>query len=222
MKRIFFIGMLSLAGMLIGCNKDENVKESETTPQERHEFSATAGGFSHSSSRTKLENLDIFWQMGDHLGIFLKRSEATKYLLKEGAGSMKATFQADSTAPVAGGMELTRNIAVYPYAADLTAGETEAGYTVWNVEVPAEQRYANNSFAPGSFPMVAVSENASLAFKNVCGLLKPIPPGKGISQPTRTASCTSIRQLPTEAAVASVLSKTRKETISPLNNRSRR
>lgn len=50
--------------------------------------------------------------------------------------------------------------------------KTPANAYKLNLVLPEIQAYAENSFANGSFPMVAVSSDNQLTFRNICGGVK--------------------------------------------------
>lgn len=100
------------------------------------------------------------WAENDQIAVFIDgENNSSKYLLDSGAGTTRATFK--------GYGKGDSYLAVYPQeiAKDLK------DKTLF-VELPAEQTYAENSFGPSSFPMIAFSNSPSLTFKNTCAVLK--------------------------------------------------
>ena len=72
---------------------------------------------------------------------------------------------------LAAGMKWDHNVAYYPYAEGIECEKAGDNYAL-DVVIPAEQTYVENSFCNGCFPMVAVSEDNDITFKNVCGGIK--------------------------------------------------
>ena len=71
------------------------------------------------------------------------------------------------------GTEFTANVAYYPYAEGMVLSGDQ-GYEISNVVLPQTQLYAENSFANGAFPMVAVTvgtDDRVLKFRNVMGAM---------------------------------------------------
>lgn len=116
----------------------------------------------------------IHWNEGDGLSVFAKSSDNLQYALSDGANSKHATFQAVENGMKGGlqkGANLPFNGAVYPYDVRNQMSAVTDGCE-FSFEIPAEQTYTSGSFDKGAFPMLAVSRNTSLQFKNVCGLLQ--------------------------------------------------
>ncbi|MBQ5517462.1 MAG: hypothetical protein IIT92_03570, partial [Bacteroidales bacterium] len=104
-----------------------------------------------------------FWTENDSLAVYADGAGAANaYVLSSGAGSRYGTF--------AGTVAGTRYVALYPYRDKSAAGVSSDGYL--NLEIPAVQDYAPNSFGAGAFPMVAVGEGPELKFWNLFAVLK--------------------------------------------------
>ena len=104
-----------------------------------------------------------FWTENESLAVYVDGAgSANAYVLSAGAGSRYGTF--------AGTVAGTRYVALYPYRDKSAAGVSSDGYL--NLEIPAVQDYAPNSFGAGSFPMVAVGEGPELKFWNLFAVLK--------------------------------------------------
>lgn len=126
------------------------------------------------------ENYNVLWTEGDQISIFKKSAVNSKYEVSSAAvGKTSGRFTNVSTGNddfTAGG-ELDQNVAFYPYQDQLsvlkvnnTAPTTR--FEIQGVVLPEVQEYVPNSFAPGAFPMAAVSMNNELTFKNICGGVK--------------------------------------------------
>lgn len=119
------------------------------------------------------ERRQPLWSEGDRLAIFRGKSVADEYLLAEGyEGSTNGKFSWVSGSAEAG-TEFTANVAYYPYAEGMVLSGDQ-GYEISNVVLPQTQLYAENSFANGAFPMVAVTvgtDDRVLKFRNVMGAM---------------------------------------------------
>lgn len=100
-----------------------------------------------------------FWSIGDEIGVFIDGNSKTTYKLKDGAGTPKATFTGLGSG--------SKYVAVYPAEA---AGSIDGNKI--SLDLPSEQIWAESSFGPNSFPMVAVSNTENLNFKNLCSVFK--------------------------------------------------
>lgn len=111
----------------------------------------------------------IYWNEDDRISVFAKSTDNTEYRLSDGANSRSATFHAVETKNL-GATSLPLNGAVYPYDANNKIKSVAQGYE-FSFNIPFEQIYTPESFDRSAFPMVAISENTSLQFRNVCGML---------------------------------------------------
>ena len=178
-KYIFAAFALMMAAA--GCQKPDGLEEFAA---EARENILTAS--MNADTRTMLGDKDNsqyanLWSEGDQIAVFLDgEGQKLGYTLKEGAGTPKATFTGTGSAD--------SYVAVYP----ASAAEAISGKTL-NLELPDEQTYAESSFGPGSFPMVAVSNTQDLTFRNLCAVLKVVMTGTGTVKSIRfTANDKSI------------------------------
>ena len=170
-----------VAAVSVACQKQEivgHVAESEGT------FTATVENFDTSTKTTLATNNHILWSSGDRLAIFQGSSLADEYVLSENsAGKMNGIFNlAEDNSEVNGsfsaGAELPCNVALYPYADDLslTGSAFEKGaFEVEGLSLPETQCYSPDSFANGAFPMIAVTKSLAdhdLCFRNILGAMK--------------------------------------------------
>ena len=111
----------------------------------------------------------VIWSENDHIMAFMKSSAGNQYsILPEFAGKTYADFSGNSLAM---GSDWEHIVAYYPYSSTVKCSKSGSDYII-DAVIPAEQAYTQSSFANGSFPMVAVSTESKLAFKNVCGGIK--------------------------------------------------
>ena len=121
------------------------------------------------------ESNNVLWSENDQIVAFMKSSYGHKYQIKPSfAGKTYADFSRVSAASgddLSAGIEWDHNVAYYPYSKSIECVKSGDNYT-FEVVLPAEQTYEENSFGNGFFPMVAVSEDNNITFKNVCGGIK--------------------------------------------------
>lgn len=118
---------------------------------------------------------NVCWCKGDQVVAFMKTSLGLRYRLKDAyAGKTYGYFsKVSSTASedLGAGMEWAHNVVYYPYNEEIECTRSESGYLL-DIDLPQEQIYASESFGSGAFPMVAVSEDNDITFRNVCGGIK--------------------------------------------------
>lgn len=131
------------------------------------------------STRTSLDqNSNVTWSAEDQLVIFKKSSIPSRYQISEShVGKTSGSFYKVNSDEFNAGSELDHNVALYPYQENveitkLDSDSPTSSYKITGYNFPAEQTYAENSFANGAFPMTAVSDNYDLTFRNVCGGIK--------------------------------------------------
>ena len=154
--------------------------------QEHATFTASVESFDSQTKTFMTPEKHVVWSQNDRLAIFQGSTLADEYkVTDESAGKTNGTFSIVSdgsslNGDFSAGTELPCNVAFYPYADGLSlagaALENEGvAYSIDGVVLPAEQTYAEGSFANGAFPMAAVTETMAdhnLKFKNVLGALK--------------------------------------------------
>ena len=156
--------------MIVACQKtEENFEQSDA-----HELHASIEA--DGASKTVLdENNNIRWSEGDQIVAFMKTSLGLKYQLKDSyIGETSGYFSKVSSASsddLGAGMEWDHIVAYYPYAESIKCAKSGDNYQI-SVILPTEQTYAPDSFGNGSWPMVAVSNDNDITFKNVCGGMK--------------------------------------------------
>ena len=143
---IALVGLMTLAA----CNKDkENQGEALFTASTEHQ-----GG------RTSLDpnNGNINWTAGDQIVIANANDESAIFSLRSGEGTTEGGFNASDDFNTVGPF-----IAAYPETATIAND-------VLTFNLPATQAIGETgTFANGSNPMVACSDDKNLQFKNLCG-----------------------------------------------------
>lgn len=126
-------------------------------------------------TRTTYTN-QLVWTPGDELTIYTGSDANKRFVLVEGEYDTHARFSRADDDFYSAKVALEANYAVYPYSPTTQISSEGVIY----YELPQAQKYASyrggrlGTIAPGSYPMVAVTENRKdqdLFFKNLCGIL---------------------------------------------------
>lgn len=165
-----FLTVLSIVFALTACQKNEKYilsSEGSVLSAAIEEVSAT---------KTYMDDdNNIRWSEGDQVLAFMQSSLGIKYqVLSDYVGKTLGKFSKVSTDysdDLYAGFELDHNVVYYPYSDDVCIEKSGDNYTL-NVILPTEQAYSENSFGNGAMPMLAVSEDNDVIFKNVCGGIK--------------------------------------------------
>ena len=161
-------------------------QKSETAIPVSEQFTATVESFESQTKTSMTQEKYVVWSQNDRLAIFQGSTLADEFKVSDAsAGKANGTFSivtdaSEVNGDFSAGTELPCNVAFYPYAdgLSLTGSVLEDEGPVYEIDgfsLPAEQNYAEGSFANGAFPMVAVTETLSdhnLKFKNILGALK--------------------------------------------------
>ena len=142
---------------LASCKKDN--KPQGNVPE--NGFLATVEANQGNGGRTHLVGTEVQWNAGDQIVVRNGNGATATYRLTAGENTTEGTFLSseddnDFFQPT--------YTAVYPATGNTVTGEGTATITL-----PATQSYAANSFANGAMPMMAVSGEQTLAFKNMLG-----------------------------------------------------
>lgn len=196
------IRLLLCATLAVSCQSEELELQTNKLP----EFAAHLETL---NCKTTLDSENyVRWSAGDRVSMFNKSTANGLYEVKpgtEGATTCTLIHVKDFSGSFIGGMETAHVVSWYPYSEKAACTPTDdGGYTISGVEIGSTQSYSRNSFAQMTFPMVAVSTDTDLAFKNVCGAL--------VLQLTGDASITSIT---IQGNAGEKLSGTAEVTVSP-------
>ena len=164
------LSILAICAALFSCQKNETA-ETMSSDDELH-----AAIEDDASAKTVLdENNNIRWSEGDQIVAFMKTSLGLKYQLKDSyIGETSGYFSkvsSGSSDDLGAGMEWGHIVAYYPYAESIKCAKIGDNYAI-DVVLPTEQTYKVDSFGNGAWPMVAVSKDNDITFKNVCGGMK--------------------------------------------------
>jgi hypothetical protein len=134
------------------------------------------------ATKTSMDEYNnVLWSENDQIVAFMKTTLGIKYQVKEQyigttTGGFSKVQNASSGDDLESGQEIDHNVVLYPYSDQVWCmkydNSTPANAYKLNVILPETQIYAENSFANGAFPMVAVSTDNQLTFKNICGGVK--------------------------------------------------
>mgnify|MGYP003291082992 CR=1 FL=1 len=127
----------------------------------------------YTTTKTIIDDANnVLWAEDDQIIVFLKSSSGKKYKLDPssiGKNTGIFTLQANGTDD-SEGSEFDHNVAFYPYSGNVYLQESEEKYQLI-YDIPVNQTYMKDSFGNGAFPMVAVSNNKDLQFKNIFGAI---------------------------------------------------
>lgn len=101
----------------------------------------------------------VMWSEGDEIAVY-DDGGISEYSLNEGAGTRLASFAGSRL--VSGSCS-----AFYPYDMVRSVSGNE-----FRIRLPEQQNYVENSFSPGSYPMVAAGSPDNLMFHNLCSVIR--------------------------------------------------
>ena len=114
------------------------------------------------------EDLLLRWTADDRVSIFNKITCNQEYKFLGETGDNGGGFNRVDHAEFVTGNTIPNIVSVYPYRESTRISEEE----VLTLTLPAEQKYAENTFGLGANTMVSVSSDNVLMYKNVGGYLK--------------------------------------------------
>ena len=187
MRRIIISVLMAAA--LVGCQ--EQIEELANLAEAK-EFEAYLEEFTTATKTSLTQVNNVVWSEGDKLAIFQGSSIADTYMVASSAvGTVNGQFSlisdnsGERNGDFVSGNEFPTNVALYPYADNLScsngqissseSGDEVVSYVIDGFMLPQVQNYAEKSFGEEAFPMVAVTNGLAdhtLRFKNVCGAMK--------------------------------------------------
>ena len=178
MKKVLFFS-LALAAFA-GCQVNELAPEySESALPEAKMTNIYVGMESDVETRTSTnESMHTLWSKGDMLNFFcgINNTKKDKYILDdECAGDKFGVFYGPIYAGAEDMTQMHQPVLVYPFSETVTCEQTEAGFAIAGVVIPAQQNFVAGTYANGAHPMVAVGkDNQSINFnmKNTNTALK--------------------------------------------------
>ena len=179
MKRcLYIVSLLMLA--FSGCQKAEveNPEKDAVLSDFRGEMEGIL------DTKTVLDrNNNVRWSEGDQVIIFNGSTLGGKYQVTDdsvGETSGGFDYMGNATGGFVSGSDIDHNIALYPFDSKVKCAKGDdkiptESYILTKAKALSVQNYVEDSFGPGSFPMVAVTSSVSdyrLNFKNVFGGMK--------------------------------------------------
>ena len=113
------------------------------------------------------DQLRVLWHENDLVSIFNKYTFNKPYKFNGSTGDNAGSFSEVPSGDFVTGNALPLVYAIYPYDAETSISNDG----IISLKFPATQTYTKNSFGLGANPMVSVSEDNNLLFKNVGGYL---------------------------------------------------
>ena len=171
--------LISISALLVmvSCETNELIPEYMPTDDELY-----ASIESVDATKTMMDaNNNVLWSENDQLVAFMKTTLGVKYQIKEqyvgtSTGGFSKINEPESGDNLEAGQELDHNVVLYPHSNDAWCMKNDSNNPAQsyrlNVLFPEIQIYEENSFAIGAFPMIAVSADNKLTFRNICGGLK--------------------------------------------------
>ncbi|MDY3979951.1 MAG: hypothetical protein SOZ00_08010 [Tidjanibacter sp.] len=167
-----FIYLSAAALLSFGCTTERGIEPVGTTLDKvPMTFSAN-----FAPSRTTLSDTNnVLWSENDAISVFgTADTDNNSFALSSGSGTQSATFSGTITAGS------TSYWAVYPYSA---SNSFDASTQTLTIVLPQNQDYSADSFSTMTNPMAATSNGSTLAFKNLCGIIRlPLTGNSTISQ----------------------------------------
>lgn len=155
--------IINLACLLLAfssCNKENN-----GTQPAGQAFRATT---EQDNSKTHLDGLNVLWTAHDQIKVAAQDAPSTAYTfeLTEGEDLQSGTFYTGTPHPSTDFFDESAHdyVAVYPASGTIVSG-TQVSFVLPSTQTRSATQY----FGEGVNPMVAVSANKTLQFKNVCG-----------------------------------------------------
>lgn len=170
----------SMLLILSGCHMADGFQDEQEVSE--NVYKAVMEGFSP-DTKTELDANKILWSSGDRITVFDGNDTGKPYLLDPAsAGSPSGEFTVTSGVSADGsGDDIDAVVAVYPHGSDLNLSKGQDGTLILgNVLFPSEQQYVPSSFARASFPMVSVTPEKELYFRNLGGIFRLKVRGSGI------------------------------------------
>ena len=113
------------------------------------------------------EELYLRWNADDRISIFNKYTYNQEYRFAGETGDNSGSFKKVDNDDFVTGNSLENIYAIYPYLGSTRISDTGT----MTVTLPAEQKYAENTFGLGANTMISATTNNQLMFKNVGGYL---------------------------------------------------
>ena len=167
MRKILYIALGAMVLMLTACRHLNELADG---------FRLTAVMEGDAQTKTTMSPVEggkssVLWSAKDKIGVYVDNgTSSVTYSLVDGAGTKSATFTGEGSG--------SSYLAVYPKS----AFSSRSGNTI-QLTLPGEQAYTKDSFADGTFPMLAVSQSTTLQFRNICSVIRiPLTGSQNVSR----------------------------------------
>ena len=161
---VLFLGIA--AAMLASCSVQE--EEFRTPVREDVKFYATFEQPDEAGTKVYAnQNLYLRWDADDEVSIFNKNTYNQEYRFLGETGANAGEFAKVENAEFVTGNSIDHVVSFYPYDRELKINENEEIEFVF----PAEQTYRVYSFGYGANPMISVTDDNVLQYKNIGGYL---------------------------------------------------
>lgn len=161
-KNLFYL--LPAALLAVACSVEVEIEKPITKDNGKVFYASTE----NNSTKVWNHKTEVYWSSYDRIGIFDHSTTKVRYIAQPQSGSTSATFYYDDEDSLPVGEQLPYAYAVFPYTSDLAIDSNgTVSMTLSDVQTcdwPGE-------FSGDSNPMMAVSENNVLLFRNLCGYL---------------------------------------------------
>ncbi len=156
--------MMSLATLAISCSQ----KEEDKLFNERPAYDVFYAKMENADTKVFADDLlRVLWDADDRVSIFNKYTYNQEYRFNGETGDNAGAFKIVESEDFVTGNALDKVYSVYPYI-ESTKIDNDGLITI---DMPAEQKYREDSFGIGANTMIAISENNQLMFKNLCGYM---------------------------------------------------
>ena len=173
MKKRFYLLMFAVFGMLASCSNDD-ITDGNVQKKPKRVFMAETEMPADTRTLLNPDNY-VLWTWGDHISIFDQSPILEEYELTEGAGTnmgkfsyIENPFDGDFQA----GTELNDVIAIYPHNTNNKVTYNGDGSYLIPGSIPLVQNYEEHTLPYGALPMVAVSKDNNLKFKNMGAIIE--------------------------------------------------
>ena len=171
MKRFaLYISLSAAVFAAIACTRTDEVSPAPASDTKRLTVHATWGDGPAAGTKTELQSdkVSVWWSPGDEIKLFhgdkMGKFTSTNTVAAPTAGFDGELVQQNRT------IDVDKYCAIYPYSSNTQAwvNKRPNGFQFY-LPLPSVQEAVDGGFADAFFPAVAVSEDTSLKFYNVCG-----------------------------------------------------
>lgn len=135
-------------------------------------YKAVTEAYAPATKTSMTADKEVVWSANDQVAVFQGNEYYDVFQVTSASvGETEAVFTLIEDREASDNY-IPYNGAFYPVTKGMEAWDEDGVFNVWGVKLPTKQTYVAGSFANGSFPMVAVSEDNMFEFKNILGAMK--------------------------------------------------